>query len=264
MIRRDPAAAPDRLLCFDFDGTLVDSARGEPIEPELERRIAELRENGAAWVVNTGRTLEFALEGLHAHGFNIEPDFLIVEETALLHQPDGSWSPLGDWVERRDLAHREVEERGREFFHAVRTRVERQPGAEYLSRDRAPDEIISQDEAQMDRFSEFIDMVREDLGMPDISYQRNGIYLRFGHCDFCKGATLRELSLVLGLGPERVFAAGDNHNDLTMLSRENAHAIACPSNALPIVRDSVREQGGFVASRPHGHGLLEALTFFFG
>ena len=264
MMRPDPAAAPDQLLCFDFDGTMVDSGNDAPIEPKLEHRIVELRENGAAWVVNTGRTLEFALEGLLTHGFSIEPDFLIVEETALLHQPDGSWTPLGDWVERRDLAHREVEERGRAFFHAVRTRVDHQPGAEYLQRDRGPDEIISRDEAEMNRFCEFIDLTREEFGVHDIGYQRNGIYLRFGHRDFCKGATLRELTRVLGLGPERVFAAGDNHNDLTMLNRENAHAIACPSNALPIVRESVREQGGFVASQPHGHGMLEALLFFFG
>lgn len=243
---------------------MVDSAVGTVVEPELERKIGGLCDEGAAWVVNTGRTLDFALEGLHTHGFGIEPDFMIVEETALLHQPDGTWIPLGDWVENRDLAHRDVENRGIGFFQAVRALVELQPGAKYFSRDGSPDEIISRDESQMHRICEMVDLAREEHGLVDLGYQRNGIYFRFGHREFCKGATLRELSRVLGLGPDRVFAAGDNLNDLTMLSRKNAESIACPSNALPVVRDAVRDQGGFVASQPHGHGLLEALLFFFG
>ena len=255
---------PTQLLCFDFDGTMVEANTSNAIEPGLERQIAELCANGAAWVVNTGRTLEFALEGLHAHGLTLEPDYLIVEETALLHQPDGSWVPLGNWVARRDLAHRDVEERAEDLLDSVREHLALHSGSEYLTRDRAPDEIITRDESQMDRVCEFIDNERAMHGVSELGYQRNTIYLRFGHRDFGKGATLAELARSLGLGPERVFAAGDNHNDLCMLNRDVAHSIACPSNALPVVRDAVREAGGFVAEQPHGHGLLEALLFFFG
>lgn len=255
---------PKQLLCFDFDGTMVKPDSTEIIEPELERQIQALCDDGAAWVINTGRTLEWALEGLRIHGLAIEPDFLIVEETALLHQPDGSWTPLGDWVERRDLAHREVDERGADFFDKIREHLAKYPGSEYLRRDRAPDEIISCDEAQMNRICEFIDTERAAHGHSEISYERNTIYLRFGHRDFRKGPTLAELARVLGLDQSQVFAAGDNHNDLSMLSRDVAHSIACPENALPVVKDAVRDHGGYVAEKPHGHGLLEALLFFFG
>ena len=223
-----------------------------------------MRDEGAIWVVNTGRTLEFALEGLHAHGFKLEPDFLIVEETALLHPRGGDWIALGDWIERRDLAHGTVRHSASEFFSLIRSRVDGMDGAEYLHRDRGPDEIISRDEAQMDEISSLIESERDAWRLPEVGFQRNSIYLRFGHRDFCKGATLAELGRTLGIGPERIFAAGDNHNDLSMLNRDVAHAIACPSNALPVVQDAVRDAEGFVASQPFGHGLLESLFFFFG
>ena len=37
--------------------------------------------------------------------------------------------------------------------------------------------------------------------MPDFSYQRNTIYLRFAHRDYHKGSTLGELCRVLGIKP---------------------------------------------------------------
>lgn len=262
-----PVPKPDRLLCFDFDGTMVDSANGRllSVENSLVERIEALRAAGAAWVVNTGRTLDQALEGLDAHEFPITPDFLITEETILLHRcPEDSWIPLGDWLDRRNLAHREVENRAARLFEAVREFVgQKLPGAVYLATNGGVDEVITRDEPQMERLCEFIDAQRASRDHLDVGFQRNTIYLRFGHRDFSKGSTLAELAKMLGLGPEQIFAAGDNHNDLPMLSRSVAHAIACPSNALPIVQDIVREEGGFVASTPHGRGLTEALSFFF-
>ena len=63
--------------------------------------------------------------------------------------------------------------------------------------------------------------------------------------------------------PEHTFVAGDNHNDLSMLALEVAHHLACPSNSLPIVKDAILSQQGFVASQPATQGCVEALSHYF-
>jgi hydroxymethylpyrimidine pyrophosphatase-like HAD family hydrolase len=98
---------------------------------------------------------------------------------------------------------------------------------------------------------------------PDIGYHRNGRYLRFSHADFSKGTALRELGRLLKVPPNKIFAAGDNYNDLPMLDVRIAAHLACPSNALDPVKAHVRERGGFVSSRPASEGMMEALQSFF-
>ena len=59
------------------------------------------------------------------------------------------------------------------------------------------------------------------------------------------------------------FAAGDNFNDLPMLNLAFARFLACPSNAIEDVKETVRNQGGFVAAQDSGLGVDEALRYFF-
>ena len=62
-----------------------------------------------------------------------------------------------------------------------------------------------------------------------------------------------------------IFAAGDNHNDLSMLCGANARMVACPANAVPKVREMVRAAGGYVANAIAGEGMSQALDhYFFG
>jgi hydroxymethylpyrimidine pyrophosphatase-like HAD family hydrolase len=98
---------------------------------------------------------------------------------------------------------------------------------------------------------------------PELGYQRNSIYLRFTHRDFDKGSALRELTRQLGVGPQFVFAAGDNHNDLSMLRSELAHGLCCPSNAIWEVKDQVRREGGLIANSPGSSGMVEAMQHYF-
>jgi len=98
---------------------------------------------------------------------------------------------------------------------------------------------------------------------PEISTVRNGPYFRFAHADYHKGSCLAEIQRILDLGPSSTFIAGDNLNDLPMLRREFGHYLACPSNSVPEVLEAVRTQQGYVATRPAGAGIAEALRFFF-
>jgi len=93
---------------------------------------------------------------------------------------------------------------------------------------------------------------------------RNDVYARFSHQAFNKGTALAELARRLAIGPEDIFAAGDHLNDVPMLSRQYAHCLAAPSNAVETVKDAVRKQNGYVSNLPHGQGVAEAIRFYIG
>ena len=99
-----------RLISTDFDGTLVDHA-GEPaVVPELLDLLGELRENGAVWAINTGRTVAHIEEGLAEFGFPFAPDYILTSERHVFRptQDRSGWEDFGDWNQRCDLAHEEL------------------------------------------------------------------------------------------------------------------------------------------------------------
>ena len=77
-----------------------------------------------------------------------------------------------------------------------------------------------------------------------------------------KGAALAELSRLLEISREEIFAAGDHHNDISMLDGRFAWYPACPANAIPEVKEAVNSAGGYVASKAYGAGVHEALKHF--
>ena len=90
------------------------------------------------------------------------------------------------------------------------------------------------------------------------------MYLRFCHSDYNKGAALAELSRLLEIPRKDIFAAGDHHNDISMLDGRYAALAACPANASPEVKKAVRNAGGYVATNEYGAGVHEALRHFMG
>ena len=112
----------------------------------------------------------------------------------------------------------------------------------------------------MNRITKFIEQAREKE--PKFNYQRNTVYLRFCHADYHKGAALAELGRLIDVPRENIFAAGDHHNDLSMLDGRVAAMPACPANAIDEVKRAVRSAGGHVAKREHGAGVHEALLRF--
>ena len=77
-----------------------------------------------------------------------------------------------------------------------------------------------------------------------------------------KGTALAEIARQLGVTAAETFAAGDHLNDLPMLSRQHAHWLAAPGNAIEIVKATVRRQNGHVSALPQGHGVAEGLQTF--
>ncbi len=253
---------PTLLLCFDFDGTLVHHESELQYHPDMTDLLREFRERGAAFVVNTGRSLTQTLEGLAQHGIFVTPDYIIAQECELYrHGFWRAWTDFGNWNRRARAAHDHFVDKHAGFLRFMREHVESSTHAEFLMGDFGQVGIIAIDEPELDAICEIIEQRR--TADPDIGYHRNGRYLRFSHADFSKGTTLRELGRLINVPPARIFAAGDNHNDLSMLDVSIAANIACPSNALEPVKFHVRERGGFVASRPASEGMMDALHHFF-
>jgi hydroxymethylpyrimidine pyrophosphatase-like HAD family hydrolase len=120
--------------------------------------------------------------------------------------------------------------------------------------------LVAASDEEMDRITEFIEQARAN--QPKFHYQRNTLYLRFCHADYHKGAALAELGRLIEIPRENIFAAGDHHNDISMLDGKIAAMPACPANAIDEVKDAVSAAGGYVAEKQHGAGVHEALQFF--
>jgi len=71
-----------------------------------------------------------------------------------------------------------------------------------------------------------------------------------------------ELARLLRVGRENIFAAGDHHNDVSMLDGKFAGMPSCPANAIPEVQNAVSNAGGYIAQKNCGAGVHEALLHF--
>ena len=258
-------AAPKHrfILCFDFDGTLIHPERDPVFHPGLGQMIKLLREQGAAWVINTGRGLSQTIEGLAQHGIYMEPDFIIARESDI-YKPGffSRWTDYGSWNRLARRAQERFAKDHQASFQDIRQMVETQTQASFIGSGDGEMGIVATSDLELDGICAYIDTHAQQF--PDIGYNRNGIYLRFSHSGYSKGTALSELARLIGLDASVCFAAGDNFNDLSMLDPRHARMIACPGNAVEPVKQIVHSRGGFIASRFASEGMMEALTHFFG
>jgi HAD superfamily hydrolase (TIGR01484 family) len=251
------------LLCFDFDGTLVD----RPSEPQeiarLEAFLAHMHRRGAAWGINTGRTLAHTLEGLREHGFQSLPDYIIARECEIYRRSGNrGWTDFGDWNMKCTEDHRRFHKAHTKFYRLLERQLAHEiPTARFISDKTEPAGVVSSDEATMDKVVRWIESQRGDW--PEMTYQRNSIWLRFTRSGYDKGSALTEVRRLTSIGAAYTFAAGDNHNDLPMLQTFVAHGIACPANAIPEISSHVDDLGGFVAPHRSTTGVIAAIEHYF-
>ena len=247
------------LYCFDFDGTLVDKDHSPSFEPSLAVHLSEARRGGATWVINTGRSLHHALEGVRGHGIPIEPDFIIAREHEVYARSSpGRWGDLGVWNRDARVIHDDFFRHHSRVLGEIREFVEHHALGWWIEEAGDPAGVITHTDADMARVVAFVD--EHTAHWPDLGYQRNTIYLRFTHRQFDKGTALRELGRHLGLDPDRIFAAGDNFNDMPMLRREVAAHLVAPANSLEEVKSQVLAEGGSVSHLPASRAMAEAVA----
>lgn len=256
-----PLPAPHRVqkvFSFDFDGTLHHPADQPPVPFAFFERIREWREtHDAVWIINTGRDLPHLLDGLSESRFPFLPDWIVAREREIYRvTSSGGLMPDDDWNASCQRMIHALLEGASGYFHAIRDEILEHTGAEWIAMDGEPAGIISRTEEEMDWICERI----KNFGPPpELGWQRNTIYLRFGHRDYQKGSSLGRIAKFHGLSANACFAIGDGHNDLEMLDPMYARWIGCPANAVPDVTAQVRLHGGWVATHEHGTGTIDAM-----
>jgi HAD superfamily hydrolase (TIGR01484 family) len=249
-----------QLISTDFDGTLVSHASDPVFDQDCMELIRELQGTGTLWAINTGRSVGLLEEGLEDFAFPLQPDFILTSERDVFRPSEAGWEPFGDWNARCAQAHAELYQSASSILAEVVDFVSRQTKARVIYEANEVAGLIATSEEEMDRLTTFIDQLKAKE--PKFHYQRNTIYLRFCHADYHKGAALEELSRLTEIPREAIFAAGDHHNDISMLDGRYAALPACPANAIAEVKEAVRRADGWVAEKEHGAGVHEALRHF--
>ena len=251
-----------KLLSIDFDGTLVSRVSEPVLDERCMKLIAELQNAGILFSINTGRSVDLLESGLADLEFPVRPDFILTTEREVFRPSTNGekWEPFGDWNERCARDHAELFSLAQSILAEVVDFVTQKTKAQLIYHSERLEGLRAENDQEMDRIVQFIERARGDQSK--LNYQRNTVYLRFCHADYHKGAALSELARLIDVPRETIFAAGDHHNDVSMLDGAVAGMPACPANAIDEVKAAVRNAGGYVAEREYGAGVREALRFF--
>lgn len=252
---------PIRLLSTDFDGTLIGHEPDARTAASLTAALRDLRAKGATWAVNTGRQLWFALEGLEHVHLPHDPEFVLSSEKDIFRRiGEGDWEAFGEWNAHTEKRTVDLLGRAAHVLEAVREMCAADKNIEILYENGRVGGLMTSDTGTMDRVVEKIRVL--SAGVPDFSFNRNTVWMRFTHREIHKGSALAELARLLDIPRSDVLAIGDHHNDVPMLDGSAAAMVACPSNAVSEVKDVVRAAGGYVSPFPWSEGVADAIRHF--
>ncbi len=254
---------PKWLLAFDFDGTLIVPDESTSVQPQFFELMRIMRESHKSyWGINTGRSLMQTVQGLSDARFPFLPDYIIAREREIYTPNEfGRWVGLSDWNATCGKEHHKLFRKCRRVLKKLQKWVQSETAAIWGMQEGEPAGIVASTAAEMDFIVARID--QEIESKPLLSYQRNGIYLRFSHSDYHKGTAMVEVARRLGLSAEQTFAIGDSHNDLDMLDLSMAGLLACPGNACEDVKERVMSCDGYIAQGVASVGTIEALRASF-
>jgi HAD superfamily hydrolase (TIGR01484 family) len=251
---------PIQLISTDFDGTLFAEFEYPAIPPILLDLIGKLQARGAKWTINTGRDMSSLMEALARAHTTIKPDYLVLVEREIHIHHDSRYVPLADWNTECQRAHEELFRQVRRDLPRLTSWVSSRFNATVYEDAYSPFCLLATNNEEADEIHAY--MKEYCAEVPHLQVVRNDVYARFAHDRYNKGTALAEIARRLEILPEHTFAAGDHLNDLPMLDTRYARFLAAPSNAVPSVKDAVRNQGGFVSELPHGHGVAQALDLY--
>jgi HAD superfamily hydrolase (TIGR01484 family) len=251
-----------QLLSLDFDGTLVSRVSEPVLDTQCMELIRELQDAGTMWAINTGRSVDLLESGLTDFSFPIRPDFILTTERDVFRpgQNGDKWEAFGDWNKHCAQDHTELFSSAQRVLDEVIDFVTQKTKARLIYDSERLEGLVAENDEEIERITEFIEQA--SVRHPKLDYQRNTVYLRFCHADYHKGAALAELARLIEVPRENIFAAGDHHNDISMLDGKVAAMASCPANAIDEVKAAVRAAGGYVAGKQHGAGVCEALLHF--
>ncbi len=252
--------SPIKLISTDFDGTLFAEFESPPIPQNLQQLIRELQAGGAKWIINTGRDMSSLMEALGRAGISIEPDYLVLVEREIHLHKDSQYLGLEDWNSACSRSHAELFARVQTDLPRIIAWINARFHARIYEDAYSPFCLIAGNNGDADAIHDYL--TEYSRSIPHLAVVRNDVYARFSHQAYNKGTALAELTRRLGFTAEHVFAAGDHLNDLPMLSRLHARWLAAPGNAVEEVKDTVRQQHGYVSELSHGNGVADAIKHY--
>ncbi len=252
-----------KLLCTDFDGTLIDHEDGgSPPPSEFFERLYNAREKApVTWVINTGRGWSDLKYDLIAKAFPVWPDWVVLTERLIYQVVDRELVDHSDWNRRCQSIHDDLFSKSQNLFTEIRHHLSETTEADLINDTASPLGIVAKTEEEADRISYYLDDLLSEW--PELVYVRNSIWFRFSHIDFNKGTCLREIAEKFQIHSNDILSAGDHCNDLPMLDSQFARGIVCPSNSVEAVKTKVKKNSGFIAQGKAGHGVLEGWKYFF-
>lgn len=253
-------STPIKLISTDFDGTLFAEFENPPIPRELLHLIGELQCQGAAWVINTGREMASLMESLARANIPLQPDYLVLVEREIHSRHQSLFVSMEDWNAACTRTHADLFALIEPILPRVVDWIKSHCDASIYEDAYSPLCLIARDNHEMDRINDYLDEFC--TGVPGLTVVRNDVYARFSHARYNKGSALAEISRRLGIQPAEILAVGDHLNDLPMLSPHYAAFLAAPDNAIPLVKKTVLQAGGYVSSHPHGHGVADAIKYY--
>lgn len=252
---------PDvRLLSTDFDGTIHEDFADAPVPAPLQARFAALQARGVLWVINTGRDLASLLESIGRAHMTVRPDYVVAVEREVFRFREHRYEPLEPWHSNCIRDHAQLFGELAVEIGALMRHLSAKYDATFYSDTWSPLCVIARNNAQMDAIQVELDAFTGTDGT--LVSVRNDVYVRLSHRGYSKGTALREIARLSGISPAQTLVAGDHLNDIPMLDRSVAHTIVSPANAIPSIKAHVLNQGGYIAGKPCGHGILEALDHF--
>ena len=250
---------PIKLISTDFDGTIFAEFENPPVPQKLQTLIGQLQQQGAKWVINTGRDLSSLMESMGRAHLSIKPDFLVLVERDIYIHENSNYVEDRNWNRVCNKAHDELFARVRADVPRLTAWVNRRFSATIYEDAYSPFCFIAEKNDDADVIHKYLnDYCR---AIPQLAVVRNDVYARFSHEAYNKGTALAEIARRLDIRPDQTFAAGDHLNDLPMLSNRWARWLAAPSNAVETVKLTVGRQNGYVSPLSHGHGVVDGLEF---
>lgn len=248
---------PIRIISTDFDGTIHSDLEEPPVPPALQELIGELQSKGATWIINTGREFHSLMETLESCQISIQPDYLVTVEREIHFRNGSGYLPVEDWNRACQSANQRLFDRVNSKIPELTADLTNRYAVRIYEDAFSPLCFIAESNDDSDEICQYLE---EHFGSePDLSVVRNDIYGRLSHSGFNKGSALSEIGRLLGIGPEYTVAAGDHMNDLPMLDHDHARWLIAPGNAVKVVKETVRNQEGFVSSEHYGNGVAAGL-----
>ncbi|QSR87278.1 HAD hydrolase family protein [Candidatus Methylacidiphilum infernorum] len=249
---------PPFLFCTDFDGTLLPVDKERKIAEEFYELLLKKKiHHHFLWIINTGRSWESLLEELNRLQIPFFPDWVVLYEKEIYKVKDSHIYPLEEWNDYCKRLQTALFDSLNFFFEELVQYLNKNTVAKLHSSSCSPIEIEASSQEEADQISAYIDLKLQHY--PSLTYHRNFVYFRFAHKNFNKGSALKQIQAILEIPPQNSMACGDHFNDLPMLDLEIASHLACPANAVEVVKKKVAAQGGYIANKEASLGIIEAL-----